>query len=81
MGFQKVIGIFGEASRNLVKLPNVTQWLHLKPWKYVLGGERGVDVSSQEEASLERCISTYFEDLGIYAYSDPSPVEHSLKRK
>lgn len=44
-------------------------------------GERGVDVSSQEEASLERCISTYFEDLGIYAYSDPSPVEHSLKRK
>lgn len=48
MGFQKVIGIFGEASRNLVKLPNVTQWLHLKPWKYVLGGRGGLTLAPRK---------------------------------
>lgn len=71
---------FQEASRKLVRLPNLTQRLHLEPRKYVCL-EGGFDISPQKEASLERSISTYFVGLGISAYSNPSLIGHSLKRK
>lgn len=62
---------FQEASRKLVRLPNLTQRLHLEPQKYVCL-EGGFDISPQKEASLEKSISTYFVGLGISAYSNPS---------
>ena len=71
---------FQEALRKLVRLPNLTQQLHLEPQKYVCL-EGGFDISPQKEASLEKSISTYFVGLGISAYSNPSLIEHSLKRK